>query len=142
MTLLADGFSGAFKGYGQQFNKMVAVYDYPTCINILVDRDRMTAEEAHEYMAFNVLGAYLGDSTPVFLGVYEHESIDESVDTLELTVRASNCLRMAHIYTIRELVDRTSIELLRITNLGRKTLEELEEVLAKRGLKLRQPGQR
>jgi len=64
-TLLADGFSGAFIGYGYQFNNRVAVYDYDECIKILM-RD-MSYEEAIEYMDFNVTGAYVGPTTPVFL---------------------------------------------------------------------------
>ncbi len=67
MTLLADGFDDAFLGYGTQFNKMLAVYDYDKCVDILMKRDDMTEEEAEEYMEFNVMGAYMGEYTPVFL---------------------------------------------------------------------------
>ena len=67
MTLLADGFDDAFLGYGTQFNKMLAVYDYDKCVDILMKRDDMTEEEAEEYMEFNVMGAYMGEHTPVFL---------------------------------------------------------------------------
>lgn len=67
MILLADGFDGAVLGYGRQFNKDLVVYDYERCVEILMERDGMTEEEADEYMEFNVIGAYMGEFTPVFL---------------------------------------------------------------------------
>ena len=45
----------------------LVAYDYEKCISILIDRDDMTREEAEEYMDFNVLGAYMGEGTPVFI---------------------------------------------------------------------------
>ena len=142
MTLLATGFEKAFKGYGQQFNKVVAVYDYSKCVKILMKRDGMTEDDAREYMEFNVLGAYLGEYTPVFIGGFDPQEYDAPIDTLELTVRAENCLHAEDIHTIKELTDRTEVELLRIANLGKKTLKEIKEVLASRGLKLRDYWQR
>ena len=65
--LLADGFEDAFLGIGQQFNKQFAIYDKERCLQILVERDGMTPEEATEYFSFNVTGAWVGESTPVFL---------------------------------------------------------------------------
>ena len=55
--LLADGFEDAFLGIGQQFNKQFAIYDKERCLQILVERDGMTPEEATEYFSFNVTGA-------------------------------------------------------------------------------------
>jgi hypothetical protein len=49
------------------------VYDLNKCIEVLVDRDGMSQEEAVEYMDFNVLGAYVGEETPIFLGDYVNE---------------------------------------------------------------------
>ena len=66
-TLLADGFEDALLGYGHQFNKIIAIYDYHRCVKILIARDGMSEDEALEYMDFNVIGAYVGDHTPVFL---------------------------------------------------------------------------
>ncbi len=66
-TLHADGFEDAFIGYGQQFSRMIAVYDYAKCVEILKSRDGMSHEEAEEYMSFNVTGAWVGEYTPVFL---------------------------------------------------------------------------
>lgn len=56
------------------------------------------------------------------------------VDDLELTVRAANCLKAENIYYIGDLVQRTETELLKTPNLGRKSLNELKEVLASKGL--------
>ena len=67
-VLLADGFEEALIGFGYQFNYPVAIYDLKKCYNILIERDGMDDTEAMEYMDFNVLGAYMGDSTPIFLG--------------------------------------------------------------------------
>jgi hypothetical protein len=77
MTLLADGFEDAFRGYGRQFNKVLAIYDYDKCVDILVERDGMTDQEAHEYMEFNVVGAYVGEHTPVFLKECRIENFKE-----------------------------------------------------------------
>jgi DNA-directed RNA polymerase subunit alpha len=59
------------------------------------------------------------------------------VEELELTVRTSNCLREAKIFTIGQLQQWTEDELLRLPNLGRKSLKEVIEQLQARGLKLR-----
>ena len=58
------------------------------------------------------------------------------VDDLELTVRSANCLKAENIYYIGDLIQRTENELLKTPNLGRKSLNEIKEVLASRGLTL------
>lgn len=58
------------------------------------------------------------------------------VDDLELTVRSANCLKVENIYYIGDLIQRTEAELLRTPNLGRKSLNEIKEVLATRELSL------
>lgn len=58
------------------------------------------------------------------------------VDELELTVRSTNCLKAEKIYYIGDLVQRTETELLKTPNLGRKSLNEIKEALAARGLTL------
>lgn len=58
------------------------------------------------------------------------------VDDLELTVRSANCLKVENIYYIGDLIQRTEAELLRTPNLGRKSLNEIKEVLAARNLSL------
>ncbi len=58
------------------------------------------------------------------------------VDELELTVRSANCLKAENIYYIGDLIQRTETELLKTPNLGRKSLNEIKEILASRGLTL------
>jgi DNA-directed RNA polymerase subunit alpha len=60
------------------------------------------------------------------------------VDDLELTVRSANCLKAENIYYIGDLIQRTENELLKTPNLGRKSLTEIKEVLASKGLTLGQ----
>jgi len=66
-ALLADGFEDALVGFGYQFNYPVAVYNRDKCIDILMNRDGMDDEEAIEFFDFNVAGAWVGESTPIFL---------------------------------------------------------------------------
>ena len=58
------------------------------------------------------------------------------VDDLELTVRSANCLKAENIYYIGDLIQRTGVELLKTPNLGKKSLTEIKDVLASRGLSL------
>lgn len=58
------------------------------------------------------------------------------VDDLELTVRSANCLKAESIYYIGDLIQRTEVELLKTPNLGKKSLTEIKDVLASRGLAL------
>jgi DNA-directed RNA polymerase subunit alpha len=58
------------------------------------------------------------------------------VDDLELTVRSANCLKAENIYYIGDLIRRTEVELLKTPNLGKKSLTEIKDVLASRGLSL------
>ena len=58
------------------------------------------------------------------------------VDDLELTVRSANCLKAEAIQYIGDLVQRTEVELLKTPNLGKKSLTEIKDVLASRGLSL------
>ena len=58
------------------------------------------------------------------------------VDELELTVRSANCLKAENINYIGDLIQRTEVELLRTPNLGKKSLTEIKDVLATKGLSL------
>jgi DNA-directed RNA polymerase subunit alpha len=58
------------------------------------------------------------------------------VDDLELTVRSANCLKAENIYYIGDLIQRSENELLKAPNLGRKSLNEIKDVLASKGLTL------
>jgi len=64
------------------------------------------------------------------------EHLGRSVEELELSVRSYNCLKNANIQTIRELVQKTENEMLRTKNFGRKSLNEIKEILTKMGLAL------
>jgi len=66
-TLVADGFDEAIIGIGRQFNKNLVIYDEDKCIKILMERDGMTDEEAIEFFEFNVVGAYVGEYTPIYV---------------------------------------------------------------------------
>ena len=65
-----------------------------------------------------------------------NEHLDKSVEELELSVRSYNCLKNANIRTIRELVQKTEPEMLRTKNFGRKSLNEIKEILMSMGLSL------
>jgi DNA-directed RNA polymerase subunit alpha len=65
-----------------------------------------------------------------------NENLDKSVEELELSVRSYNCLKNANIRTIRELVQRTEGEMLKTKNFGRKSLNEIKEILTGMGLSL------
>jgi DNA-directed RNA polymerase subunit alpha len=65
-----------------------------------------------------------------------NEHLDKSVEELELSVRSYNCLKNANIRTIRELVARTEPEMLKTKNFGRKSLNEIKEILQSMGLSL------
>lgn len=80
------------------------------------------------------------ESTPVPTDLPRSPTIDPAllkpVDDLELTVRSANCLKVENIFYIGDLIQRTEAELLRTPNLGRKSLNEIKEVLATRDLSL------
>ncbi len=63
-----------------------------------------------------------------------NEILDRSVDELELSVRSYNCLKNANIQSIRDLVQKTEAEMLRTKNFGRKSLNEIKEILSGMGL--------
>ncbi len=65
-----------------------------------------------------------------------YEKLGKSVDEMELSVRSYNCLKNANIRTIGELVQKTESEMLKTKNFGRKSLNEIKEILATMGLSL------
>ena len=68
-ALFADGFDDAIIGYDAVGFRVV--YDYDKCLEVLTQpsltKEKMTDQEAHEHMEFNVVGAYVGDFTPLFI---------------------------------------------------------------------------
>jgi DNA-directed RNA polymerase subunit alpha len=75
-----------------------------------------------------------GGGDQVSASVNEH--LDKSVEELELSVRSYNCLKNANIRTLRELVQKTEGEMLKTKNFGRKSLNEIKDILATMGLSL------
>ena len=73
--LKADGFDEAIIGVGRKkCSPDSLVYDYEKCVDILIKRDGMTYEEAVEFMEFNVVDAYVGKTTPIFVQSFEQEA--------------------------------------------------------------------
>jgi len=67
-ALLADGLEAALIGYTvNHHHAHVAVYDINKCIEVLVDRDGMSHEEADEFLSFNTLGAFVGENGPIYI---------------------------------------------------------------------------
>ncbi len=109
----------------------------------------MSADEAIS-LASKILADHLG----LFTGITEHiddveimvekdvdnndKKLDTTIEELDLSVRSYNCLKRAGINTVEELVKRDEEEMMKVRNLGRKSLEEVEQKLASMGLHLRQ----
>ena len=67
-TLLLDGFDEAFIGFSRRINEpILAVYSYEEIVRICMERDGMEYEEAVEYVDFNVVGAWVGEQTPIIV---------------------------------------------------------------------------
>ena len=67
-TLLIDGFDEAFLGFSQRINQpILAVYSYDRLVKVCMDRDGMEWEEAVEYVDYNIVGAWVGEQTPIIV---------------------------------------------------------------------------
>jgi hypothetical protein len=67
-ALMCDGFDDAIIGIAERINlNPVVTYDVEKIISILVNRDGMTYDKAEEYYEFNILGAWLGENTPIYV---------------------------------------------------------------------------
>lgn len=71
------------------------------------------------------------------MNLVDQDFIDGPVDQLELSARASNCLKAEGIFTIHQLVAKTELDLCRIPNLGKTTLKDVIEALGRVGLTLK-----
>ena len=81
--LLADGFDSAVLGLSRgTLGADIAVYSIDRCIDILVKRDGMSEDEAVEFMNFNVLDAYMGPMTPMFVYEMDAAAINEYADAV------------------------------------------------------------
>ena len=92
-------------------------------LNIFINLDESADEQADAQVETQQTGSL-------------NENLDKSVEELELSVRSYNCLKNANIRTIRELVQKTEGEMLKTKNFGRKSLNEIKEILASMGLSL------
>ena len=67
----------------------------------------------------------------------KEKALDKTIDELELSVRSYNCLKRAAINTVEELTEKTEDEMMKVRNLGKKSLDEVKKKLAELGLSLR-----
>jgi len=73
-----DGFDNAIIGTAERCNMdTVIAYDLTKMVKILVARDDMSVEEAHEYIQFNIIGAYIGEYTPIIVNKMTVEEVKE-----------------------------------------------------------------
>ena len=73
-VLLADGLEDAFIGVSCGCGPSKAIYDWDKCVDVFMNRDKMTYEEAVEWIDYNVTGAYVGEQTPEFIFLYDKRS--------------------------------------------------------------------
>ena len=119
-----------------------------------VDFDRLTLEiETNGSItpddALSEAAQIMTDELHLFIGFSTEEKPvatapasewDVPVETLNLSVRSFNCLKRAGISKVSELLDMTEDEIIKMRNFGKKSLDEIKQVLEERGLSLRQPG--
>ena len=77
-VILANGYELAFLGCGYSFNGSYAIYSLNNCLEILMQRDGMTFDEAEEFFEFNVIGAFVGDRMPVFLLTMKEVTVEHN----------------------------------------------------------------
>ncbi len=114
---------------------------------LVIDVDTDGTLEAEEAIKF--ASTILSDQLSSFVDfkVIEEQKVEEkepdidpallqAIDELDLTVRSANCLKAENIYYVGDLIQRSEMELLKTPNLGRKSLTEIKDVLASKGLSL------
>lgn len=121
-----------------------------------IDYDALTLQlwndgSIHPDEAIGIAAKILVEHLQMFVGLTEQQApisfqapaeelsekgLDMSIEEMDLTVRAYNCLKRAGINTVAELVQRNKEEMIKVRNLGRKSLEEVEEKLHAMGLRL------
>jgi len=103
------------------------------------DAVAMAAKILKDHMAIFINFEESGDEVVDFPSTEDERVLDQlnrSVDELELSVRSYNCLKNANIKTIYDLVTKTEPEMLKTKNFGRKSLNEIKDILAEMGLSL------
>lgn len=106
----------------------------------LVEKNEKLEEENEKLrLIIHQIHALIAPMMPPMMSVSAVEEIlsNMSVDKLELSVRASNCLRKSNIKTLGELTQMRETDLLRSKNFGRKSLNEIKELLSEKGLALK-----
>ena len=82
--LIADGFDNAIIGWTRRHDLPdLAVYSYDKCVAILMDRDGIDYEGAVEYMEFNVVTAWMGEESPLFVRKSDRKGLNLLADELE-----------------------------------------------------------
>lgn len=84
-AVLFDGYEDAIIGVAERCSQpLLVVYDAHKCVKILMERDGMSEEDAHEWFEFNVLGCWAGDNTPLFLWRpdFDVDEVEEPADGL------------------------------------------------------------
>jgi DNA-directed RNA polymerase subunit alpha len=122
------------------------VLDYDKLIMTVETNGGVSPEDAVAYAARilqDQISVFINFSEPVHHVVEEQRSelpfnaaLLKKVDELELSVRSANCLKNDNIVYIGDLIQKTEAEMLRTPNFGRKSLNEIKEVLAQMGLHL------
>ena len=111
--------------------------DVPTTITVAISTDPEVMQNAAERM----LGLSMDDKqnliTDVVYGQMRLVIAEMTIEELDLSVRAYNCLKRAGINTVAELVQRNQEDMMKVRNLGRKSLEEVEQKLEALNLSLR-----
>ena len=130
-----------------------------TRVGEITDNDKLTLEIATNGAmkpdeAVSFAAKYLIDHLQLFLHLTDsvegleilidkeedkkEKILEMTIEELDLSVRSSNCLKRAGINTVEELIQRNEEDMMRVRNLGRKSLEEVQQKLAMLGLSLRQ----
>jgi DNA-directed RNA polymerase subunit alpha len=97
---------------------------------------RLVRDHLSIFISVGESGENESEATQESAPAVTNENLDKSVEELELSVRSYNCLKNANIRTLRELVTKTEAEMLKTKNFGRKSLNEIKEILSSMGLSL------
>jgi DNA-directed RNA polymerase subunit alpha len=97
---------------------------------------RLVRDHLSIFISVGESGESESETAPENAPAVTNENLDKSVEELELSVRSYNCLKNANIRTLRELVTKTEAEMLKTKNFGRKSLNEIKEILSSMGLSL------
>lgn len=132
LIVIDDGFYEQIGGMLWRLRIISTVID--ESLDFAACKAMFVSEYMKRYAPFDLAG---GDNSEDILAMVRKEIEERKVDDLELSIRTSQCLEKAGIKTIGELLHYSPAELLKIRNLGRKSVNELEEILQEFGVHLR-----